>query len=134
MKVVLLKDVKNMGKRDDILTVSDGYARNFLFPQKLAAEARVGGVRPVPRVADRADGRRRDRRLSWMDVRRSIPDCVHPAGDLLDAVDGETHGCAFHGAEYLVRDPVRFAPADPDDHGNDRSTQGRASSASERGD
>ena len=49
MKVVLLKDVKNVGKRDDILNVSDGYARNFLFPQKLAVEAKPGTLKEIER-------------------------------------------------------------------------------------
>ena len=39
MKVVLLADVKGQGKKNDIINVSDGYARNFLLPRKLAVEA-----------------------------------------------------------------------------------------------
>ena len=56
MKVILLKDVKNVGKRDDILTVSDGYARNFLFPQKLAAEA-TGALKEIQRKRAAQDAR-----------------------------------------------------------------------------
>lgn len=39
MKVILLCDVKGQGKKDQIVDVSDGYARNFLFPQKKAVPA-----------------------------------------------------------------------------------------------
>ncbi len=39
MKVILQKDVKNVGKVGDLVNVKDGFARNFLFPRKLASEA-----------------------------------------------------------------------------------------------
>ena len=39
MKVILLQDIKNVGKKDEIINANDGYARNFLFPKKLALEA-----------------------------------------------------------------------------------------------
>lgn len=39
MKVILLADIKGVGKKDQIINASDGYARNFLFPKSLAVEA-----------------------------------------------------------------------------------------------
>lgn len=39
MKIILLEDVKSLGKKDDIVTVNDGYARNFVLPKKLGVEA-----------------------------------------------------------------------------------------------
>ena len=62
MKVVLLQDVRNVGKRDDIITVSDGYARNFLFPQKLAAEATPGALKEIARKRAAQDAREAERR------------------------------------------------------------------------
>jgi len=47
MKVVLLQDVKSVGKKDTVVDVSDGYARNFLFPRKLAKEATAGALNEV---------------------------------------------------------------------------------------
>ena len=41
MKIILKQDVKTIGKKDEIHEVSDGYARNFLFPRNLAAPAAV---------------------------------------------------------------------------------------------
>lgn len=39
MKVILLQDIKNVGKKDQIINANDGYARNFLFPKNMALEA-----------------------------------------------------------------------------------------------
>jgi large subunit ribosomal protein L9 len=47
MKVILLQDVKDLGKKDSVVSVSDGYARNFLFPRKVAIEASEGGLKTI---------------------------------------------------------------------------------------
>ena len=39
MKVILLKDVKSLGKKGEIVNVNDGYARNFILPKKVGLEA-----------------------------------------------------------------------------------------------
>ena len=49
MKVILLQDVKGSGKKDQIVEVSDGYARNFLLPRKLAREATAEALNAVER-------------------------------------------------------------------------------------
>ena len=47
MKVILLCDVKGSGKKEDIINVSDGYARNFLFPKGLAREANATNLNAI---------------------------------------------------------------------------------------
>ena len=47
MKVILLQDVKKMGKKGDVIEASDGYARNYLFPRKLAEEATPNALHVV---------------------------------------------------------------------------------------
>ena len=44
MKVILLDNIKGVGKKDEIINASDGYARNFLFPKKLAVEANAENI------------------------------------------------------------------------------------------
>lgn len=55
MKVLLLTDVKGQGKKDEIKNVSDGYARNYLFPRKLAVEV-------TPAVLADLEARRAEKR------------------------------------------------------------------------
>ncbi len=47
MKVILLEDVKGQGKKGDLINTSDGYARNFLFPRKLAKLADAGSIKEI---------------------------------------------------------------------------------------
>jgi len=44
MKVILLADIKGVGKKDEVINASDGYARNFLLPKKLAVLADSGNM------------------------------------------------------------------------------------------
>ena len=53
MKVILLQDVKGKGKKGQLLEVSDGYARNFMLPRKIAVEATADAVNTM-RMNDKA--------------------------------------------------------------------------------
>ncbi len=54
MKVILLEDVKGQGKKGALVNVSDGYARNFLFPKNLAKEANAAAMSELKSKADAA--------------------------------------------------------------------------------
>lgn len=60
MKVILLSDIKNVGKKDEILNANDGYARNFLFPKKLAVEATPDNLK---KLKDRKDSQAHKKEL-----------------------------------------------------------------------
>jgi large subunit ribosomal protein L9 len=47
MKLILLQDVKGLGKKDEIVNVADGYARNYLIPKKMAREATEGSIKQI---------------------------------------------------------------------------------------
>jgi len=58
MKVLLLKDVYNLGRAGDVKKVANGYARNFLIPQKMAVPATVGATTHVDRIKASAQKQR----------------------------------------------------------------------------
>ena len=60
MKVILLQDVKGKGKKGQMLEVSDGYARNFMLPRKLAVEATADTINTM-RMTDKANQEKRQR-------------------------------------------------------------------------
>ena len=61
MKVILLADVKGSGKKDEIINVSDGYARNFLVPKKLAVEAKPGAMKEIEKKRAAENAREAER-------------------------------------------------------------------------
>ncbi len=122
MKVVLLKDVKNVGKRDDILTVSDGYARNFLFPQKLAAEATPGALKEIQRKRAAQDAREAEMLAEAKDKAAALKDKVITlevkcgekgrlygsvtAAEVADALEKQ-HGVKVDKRKIDIGDPIR---------------------------
>ena len=76
MKVILLQDVKGKGKKGQLLEVSDGYARNFMLPRKMAIEATPDAVNTM-RMNDKATQERIAReKAEAMDTARKLRELI----------------------------------------------------------
>ena len=72
MKVILLQDIKGTGKKDQILEISDGYARNYLLPRKLAREATAEALNSVERATSANKHREEVRRQEAEKLARDL--------------------------------------------------------------
>ena len=90
MKVILLCDVKGPGKKDEIVNVSDGYARNFLFPKRFAVEATAGASKEIERKRAAERQREMERRA----------DAEKKAGSLRGKVITLAARCGSQGRLY----------------------------------
>ncbi|GGI95171.1 50S ribosomal protein L9 [Alicyclobacillus cellulosilyticus] len=104
MKVILLADVKGQGKAGEIKEVSEGYARNYLFPRKLAVEATPGQLQQL-KAQQEAKARREAQELAHAkalaeklsQIKVSIPAHAGEGGRLFGAVTSK------HISEALAR-------------------------------
>ena len=72
MKVLLLEDVKAQGKKGEIINVSDGYAKNFLFPKNLAKEATQQVINEVKAKNDSAQYKKETERKAAVELAGKI--------------------------------------------------------------
>ena len=72
MKVILKADVKGQGKKGEIINVSDGYARNFLFKNGLAEEATASTINSVRIAAEAAEHRRAVEKAAAQELKKKL--------------------------------------------------------------
>lgn len=75
MKVILQQDVKGHGKKGQMVDVSDGYARNFLLPRKLAVEASAENINTMKMQDKARRAREAEERQAAMDLSNRLKEC-----------------------------------------------------------
>ena len=120
MKVILLADVKGTGKKEEIVNVSDGYARNFLFPKKLAVEATPGASKEIERKKEAERKREMERRAAADKKAMSLRGKVITVkakcgaqGRLYGSVTGQEIADALNAQYQVSVDKRKIDMADP---------------------
>ena len=120
MKVILLQDVKGKGKKGQMLEVSDGYARNFMLPRKLAVEATTDAINTM-RMNDKATQERIAReKAEALDLAQKLRDMTlvvtakgGGAGRLFGSVTNQEIADALKAKMGVTIDKRKIVISDP---------------------
>ena len=120
MKVILLQDVKGKGKKGQMLEVSDGYARNFMLPKKLAIEATPDAINTM-KMNDKATQERIAReKAAAMEVSKKLRELTlvvkakgGGAGKLFGAVTNDAIAAALKANAGITLDKRKIVIAEP---------------------
>ena len=120
MKVILLQDVKGKGKKGQMLEVSDGYARNFMLPKKLAVEATADAINTM-RMNDKAAAEKAAReRAEALETSRKLREMTVTvtakgggAGRLFGSVTNQEIADALAKASGIKLDKRKIVLSDP---------------------
>ena len=122
MKVILLQDVKGKGKKGQMLEVSDGYARNFMLPRKLAIEATADAINTMKmndKAAQERQAKERAEALETSRMLRELTLVVKAKGggagrlfgsvtnqEIADSLKKQT-GIALDKRKIVISDPIK---------------------------
>ena len=120
MKVILLQDVKGKGKKGQMIEVSDGYARNYMLPRKLAIEATADAVNTM-RMNDKAAAEKAAReRAEALEISRKLREMTvvvtakgGGAGRLFGSVTNQEIADALEKASGIKLDKRKIVISDP---------------------
>ena len=120
MKVILLQDVKGKGKKGQMLEISDGYARNFLLPKKLAMEATPDAINTM-RMNDKAAAEKAAKeRAEAVETSKKLREMTvivkakgGGAGKLFGSVTNQEIADALKAASGIALDKRKIVMSDP---------------------
>lgn len=120
MKVILLQDVKGKGKKGQMIEVSDGYARNYMLPRKIAVEATADAVNTM-RMNDKAAAEKAAKeRAEALEISKKLREMTLTvtakgggAGRLFGSVTNQEIADALKASAGIVLDKRKIVIADP---------------------
>ena len=120
MKVILLQDVKGKGKKGQMIEVSDGYARNFMLPRKIAIEATADAVNTM-KMNDKATQERIAReKAAALEIARKLREMTlivkakgGGAGRLFGSVTNQEIADALKSSSGITLDKRKIVISDP---------------------
>lgn len=120
MKVILLQDIKGKGKKGQMLEVSDGYARNFMLPKKMAIEATPDAINTM-RMNDKATAERIAReKAEALDISRKLRELTVTvtakgggAGKLFGSVTNQEIADALKAQTGIALDKRKIVVSEP---------------------